>query len=188
VVSDAALLEVLGFPPEWAPDEAEYDRRKDLWIRPRLQQTAGGAPGAPPTGSAAAETGALTPERVRGAVELAVERAREQAGNRLLTRARKIPALARQLEGVPTREIPGRIGSLGVATLGNGTPLMSIELVAGSTASLAATLDGWGVSSAVRDHLCSRVETHAAETLWDVTPAPFGDDIALLAEEAARGA
>lgn len=156
VISDEALRGVIGFDDTDAPSDAEWEKRIALWKPPRLQSTTGGSPGAPDASQASA---------VEGAVLAAVARSREAAGAKLRVRANRVPELAARINGVPNHDLPRLLGPLGATLIGSNRARLE-ELVTGSTRPLAQVLEQLGVSEAVREHLCSKVETHVASTLF----------------------
>lgn len=172
-ISDAKLRDVLGFDEGDAPDQAEYDRRVALWRKPSRAN------------SDRIQGQASLDERVRGAVELAVRRSMEVAGSRVRSAAQRVPDLAAAIAGAPdAAAIPRLLGRATVAALGNGTPMMDVDLTRGTTQGLRAQLGEWGVKAHVVDHLCTHVETHAAHVLFDEGPRDFPEALRILVEEA----
>lgn len=110
--------------------------------------------------------------RILGQADMAVERCRELAGQRLVTRIRNAqcePCLERINGSEPTL-VAAVLGQQAADDL--GCPAAA-DLVAGGTRSFVASILRLGVEAAAASHLAEIVEHHAARTLRDADPAPL---------------
>lgn len=108
--------------------------------------------------------------RILGASDLALLRAREAAGNRILTSARRDPDMAKLIEGVPTRDLAATLGRERVRSLRVPS---DAELVTGARALINEALRQWGLSDEVTALVGRSIEQHAIRTLYDMRPAPL---------------
>ncbi len=109
--------------------------------------------------------------RVLGAAELQAERARERAGAKIVTAARKpsgCQECAERVQSTPNSMVASVLGAEQVADL----KLTPASLTAGSCDPLRTVLPEWGVPVAVANRIAGLVEKHAAATLFDPTPLP----------------
>jgi hypothetical protein len=134
-----------------------------------------GAPAAEPTVNDAPE---VTPRaaagdrpELAGAMAVALERCRELAGSRLVSRAKGCDECQPLVRDVPARLVPAALGKFRAASVAPG--LTAARLVEGGTSGLQATLLGWGTDHAEVARLCKLVERHAAATLWSRDVASF---------------
>jgi len=123
-------------------------------------------------GDAVVSSGDLGPQaaRVLGAADLALHRARELAGSRLRSYAKRDREAQKLIDGVRPALVPATLGRERARALRAPSER---ELVAGVRETLAEALRLWGVDDAIADPLADRVEQHAARTLFDARPAPL---------------
>lgn len=184
VISDEALRVSNGFEESDAPDEAEYDRRVGVKLGDTSLAIGGGISAAPPLGTPSAppspnggpagvQPGPPNQQsaRILTAAELMVERARELAGSRLLTRIPKDSEMRTRLRDVPKRHVASVLGKDG--TYGAEAD----ALVAGAGEAFTAKLQEWGVHPRVAYDLVRTAEEHAAVTLFDAEPGPLPDSV-----------
>lgn len=134
LISDATMREALGFTDDdkRTDEEVQADEAK----RPTFPETKD--PNALPeepeplTASATADIGAELvridrglQERLEGAADIALERALERAGNRLLTRGQKDKALTASLSGVKPKQAAATIGRTKASSLASVDELLS---------------------------------------------------------------
>lgn len=150
-----------------------------------LEETAGGqtteATGGPVSGAdqEAGPPAAGEPEprqpitasalRILGQADMAVERCRELAGQRLIRHVRNAqcaPCLER-IADIQSDMVASALGQQAADDL--GTPGAS-ELVSGGTRSFITSIRRLGVTPEAASHLAEIVEHHAARTLHDETP------------------
>lgn len=196
VVSSTYYREKIGATEDDAPDDAEIERR--------LEIERGGQPAAEPEqdgetnpadGGAGGDTDEDAPDdpdagdeeedddtpsavasanRILGAAEFAVERARELAGSRLRSKATgrpdACPECVDQIDGVPAARVAATLGADAVRSLITGS---DSALVAGAGLAFAATLERWGVNGGWPDELGRMVEQHALRTLYEREPPPL---------------
>jgi hypothetical protein len=114
---------------------------------------------------------ALEAARVAGAADLAVRRFREQAGNRLLSLAKRDSDLLAEIREseVKTCDIAAFLGRDRVRQLGG----VESELVPSAHQMLDDTFRAWNLSADVRTVLLEQVERHAIRTLYDAKPTPL---------------
>lgn len=125
-----------------------------------------------------------------GALAVALERCRELAGSRLVSRAKGCEECQPYVRDVPARLVPATLGKYRAGSIAPGKT--ATMLVAGGTAALQATLLAWGTDHAETARLCKLVERHAAQTLWSRDVAAFTLEhrpptSAEMIESAARG-
>lgn len=148
-------------PPQLAPDGGPPD-------------TEDGAPAeeAPAEPGAVASANGNEPDhipaawRIVGAADVALLRAREAAGNRLRSLAKRDPELRELLEGVPTGQIACALGPERVRRLKTSER----DLVAGSRPLIADAFRLYGLDPALAARVCDFVEQHAARTLYEERP------------------
>lgn len=129
-----------------------------------------GPPAAEPTVEDAPEAVAASarPE-LAGAMAVALERCRELAGSRLVSRAKGNDDCRPLITDVPNRLVAASLGKFRAQAIAPG--LTARKLVEGGTASLQAALLGWGVDHAETARICQAVERQAAATLWQTFAA-----------------
>lgn len=113
----------------------------------------------------------LEAARIAGAADLALLRAREAAGNRLRSLAKRNPDLLALIQDVPARDVAAVLGADNVRALGVADPR---ELVIGISDLLGETFRLWrldlnGATSLIAD----QVTQHAARTLFELRPVPL---------------
>ena len=114
---------------------------------------------------------ALVLARISGAADLALFRAREAAGNRIRSLAKRDPETLRLLESVPARQVAAVLGPERTRALGVDSEL---ELVSGVSPILVDALRLFGVRAPSVAHLViEKIEQHAARTLYDANPSPL---------------
>jgi hypothetical protein len=131
------------------------------------------AEGAPKTTEAeeAGLVGSLRAAQIAGAADLALLRAREAAGNRLRSLAKRDPDLHALLEDMPARDIAAYLGPDRVRALGVADPR---ELVNSGTSLVVDALALWRIGDAATVLLIAeQVEQHAARTLFEERPTPL---------------
>jgi hypothetical protein len=110
-------------------------------------------------------------ERILGASELAVERARSLAGSRLRTRAHNgCPDCKEALADVAQSMVASALGMDKARELKSPSER---DLVDGGADDLVQTLVRWGVGLAPARAIGDQVEAHAARTLYEREPAPL---------------
>ncbi len=107
--------------------------------------------------------------RIEGAADLAILRAREAAGNRLLSLARRNPEIYALVEGVPARDVAATLGVDNVRAL----QVSERDLVAYATPLIRDALRLWGLDDTIVGLIVEQVERHAARTLYDARPSPL---------------
>lgn len=106
-----------------------------------------------------------------GAAHVVMHRAREKAGARLVSLAKRDDELAKMLEGVPLTKVAAALGPEGIARLRAPEPR---ELVAGSADLLEVCLAQWGIrDEKAAEFLGDQIEHHAARTLFETDPMPL---------------
>lgn len=192
-LSDRALRVATGFDESDAPDEDE----RRVWIAVHARDTqlaitgvpsspaaAGGhqdtvdsgiAPEEvvtePPPEDAAVASASYTAARVLGVCDLALLRAREAAGNRLLSLAKRDAVLTKRLRRVDTGQVAATLSAVGVESL--DAPAVR-ELVTGARPLVLSALRQFGVADPlIAGRIADSVERHAASTLFELDPRPF---------------
>jgi hypothetical protein len=107
--------------------------------------------------------------RIAGAADLAMLRAREVAGSRLRSLAKRDPEAQKLIDGVPNRTVAARLGAEMVKRLGEDER----ALVARARGVLEDALRMWGLDEETAALLVDQVERHAARTLYDENPSPL---------------
>jgi hypothetical protein len=107
--------------------------------------------------------------RILGASDLAVLRAREVAGNRLRSLAKKDKDAAKLIQGVRSGLVAPTLGRERVHAL----KVTEAELIDGARDLIEETLRIWDIDEAVAEKVAESVERHAALTLYDERPATF---------------
>lgn len=189
VVSDAYYLDKIGATEADAPDEEELARRTLILLKQvppevaaeegETAPDAGGRGGdtveeppaqpaetAPVVEALPASARALQTAKILGAAELAVERARELAGNRIARRSQSCPECMERIHGVPRALVASVLGADQVRSVLDGHGAED-ELVAGAGKVLADRLVAWGINGGWPDKLGEMVEQHALKTLYD---------------------
>lgn len=113
--------------------------------------------------------------RILGAADMALLRARELAGSRIVSYAKRDAECKRMAGEVRTGMVAATLGREKVRSL--RTP-SEAELVAGSRGLIKDALRVWGVDEKVADALADHIERHAARTLYDRNPAALPDTFA----------
>lgn len=159
-----------GSAVEVAPGEISPNNGSDV---PQEGPTTGaevepGPPDEPPDPQALlASFDLATVSRIVGAADLALLRAREAAGHRLRSLAKRDPDAAKMIEGLPGREIAPKLGRDRVKALG----VTEIELVAPAAALIKDSLRVWGIDAQASSLIAEQIERHAAKTLYEERPA-----------------
>lgn len=113
--------------------------------------------------------------RILGAADLALFRAREAAGNRIRSLAKKDPDALALLDGVRAGQVCFTLGRERVRAL-RADPL---ELVSGARDLIVDALRVYGITDEdVVERITENVERHAARTLYDERPSPLPDAFA----------
>lgn len=149
---------------------------------PATEPTVADAPSNGNTPAPPARTAAAARPELRGALAVAFEQCRTLAGNRLVSRAKGCEECQPYVRDVPARLVPAALGKFRAGSIAPG--VSARELVKGGTASLQATLLGWGIDKAEVANVCQAVERHAAATLYARDPGAIPMPVA--AAEAAR--
>lgn len=206
VVSDEYLRDKGGATEQAAPAEDELDRRIAVMLKdlPRAlgeePEEGETAPQDGGTGGDTDETPPDQPPRVRngngrpqeavaamvlGAAELAVERTRELAGNRLKGRAQHCDECRKRMEGSPPALIAANLGALVVGDLISGQ-IRESSLVAGGARPFRDTVQKWGVEQEWAEELEQQIESHALRTLYEQQPPPMPAGFHTLVARATR--
>jgi hypothetical protein len=182
IISDASAREAGGWNDDDTPDEAELERRmaikmRDSQLLPQgmrpepkrvrgtedAQQPPAKPPEEPPSPSKPNQASVIV-----GAVEYAVERARELAGSRIRTRLKQCAPCQHNIDGFPNALVASQLGPETVAEAGD-----ELELVRGAGSCLSRVLARQGVEAERAAHLGNLVERHAAQTLYMAEPPPM---------------
>lgn len=102
--------------------------------------------------------------RIVGAAEMALERLRERAGSILRGKRMTCEGCFTGTEKIPNAALAAAVGPDVVLTLGFQS---TAALVAGGAEPFATTLLRMGVDPVIAKKLADRLETHAAETMYD---------------------
>lgn len=105
--------------------------------------------------------------RVLGAAELALLRARELAGSRLRNYAKKDTEAWKLLDGIPSHRVPWILGQEKSEALSG---LTEAQLVSGARDFMLDAFRLWRLEEPVVEALATRIEQHAARTLWEESP------------------
>lgn len=200
IVSDAYAREKIGAPESAAPGPEELKRRTEILLKqdpyadnadPRVGQgetppPAGGQGGdtsqTPPTDSQTRPSGAKPPSpapnmalMVLGAATMQIDRARELAGNRLITRAQSCDECRDKIRNVPRALVAAALGAEQVRTVIDGHATEA-SLVDGVGTAFADRLVAWGINGGWPQQLGQMVEQHALRTLYqeEAPPLPAG--------------
>jgi hypothetical protein len=106
---------------------------------------------------------------LHGVARATVRRARELAGNRLLTRVRKDAELRALVANCPNAAVAPKLGPERCASANLGTPQ---ELVASAGEGFGDIAAEFGLDPAVGKRVGRLLEEHAAKTLFEENPAP----------------
>lgn len=129
------------------------------------------APPEPPDGTASLiGTNGDGAARIMGAAYLGMLRAREVAGNRLVSLAKRDNDLRELLRGVATGEVAHTLGADRVHKLGVVTER---ELVAPASPLIVDTIRMFGLPREVAAQIAAGIEEHTARTLYERTPRPL---------------
>lgn len=194
VISDQALREAGGYTDDDAPDDQELERRTfikvsenpygtvDAQLDPEGETApADGGSGndateAPPDSETAAPepvaASALLAERIRGASESHITRARSLAGSRLRNRSQGCETCQEDIGGVHPSAVAATLGSVRVREIIDGHT-SEVALVAGAGRELAETLRRFGVEGDWPDELGRLVEAFSVKTLYEREPPPL---------------
>lgn len=113
---------------------------------------------------------ALLVGRIEGAAQLALFRAREAAGARIISAIRRNPELTELARAVQIRDVAATIGRVKVQeALGN----RETTLVGGARDLVIETLAMFGVPPDVALLVADTIEAHAARTIYDLRPQPL---------------
>lgn len=111
---------------------------------------------------------------VQGAAQLALLRARESAGSRLRTLARRDDETLALIEGVAARDVAATLGRTRVRNLPNVPSEMA--LVGGARTLILDALRVFGITDdGVQTSIADTIEKHAARTLYDLKPQLMPD-------------
>jgi|GEM_PF-1904692 len=111
---------------------------------------------------------------VQGAAQLALLRAREAAGSRLRTLARRDDETLALIEGVPARDVAATLGRARVRNLPNVPS--EAALVGGARTLILDALRVFGITDdGVQTSIADTIEKHAARTLYDLKPQLMPD-------------
>ena len=120
--------------------------------------------------------GGLAPNLVLGASQVALIRAREAAGNKLLTLAKRDPELRDRLRGVRSGDIAFTLGPENVKALGAPSER---ELVHCAHNLITEALRTWGIIDAeLIELIAENVEQYAARTLYEPRAAQMPPSLA----------
>lgn len=125
-----------------------------------------------PITAAAVSDGALMAARIAGAAEVAVDRCRELAGNKLVTKVRNSgrKELLDLIVGIEKALVAATLGREALAGL---DPPDARALVARGSDSFIASAARMGLTNGYGPDLGEMIEHHAARTLYDADPAPL---------------
>jgi len=172
-ISDSALREASGFTDHDAPDEQETTRRIGIMLGESVLATGvdvdvdrGKSPPRVRVRSGSQDLSPPSQGEIRMAAAVALNRAREIAGARLINRAK----LQGRFNDTPASMIAARLGPEEVARLGLTAP----DLVSGAMGPFLDALAAHGVARAERMALAERIERFAAETLFQSAPSLDG--------------
>lgn len=118
--------------------------------------------------------------KIIGASESAVNRIREKAGARLVSRSQGCEPCREKIAGVPLSLVASALGMDQVRNL----VATETELVAGGADSLAETITRWGVGGEWTGELGKMVEAHAIRTLYEEEPPPLPAGFAAVVSRA----
>jgi hypothetical protein len=111
---------------------------------------------------------------VQGAAQLALLRAREAAGSRLRTLARRDDEAQALIDGVGARDVAAVLGKARVRKMPNVPS--DADLVNGAHDLIVDALRVFGITDAgIVAVIAETVERHAARTLYELKPAPLPD-------------
>lgn len=129
--------------------------------------------------------------QLRGAAELAVERAREVAGAKLRSRSESCAECMEAINGAPNRRVVALLGAdrvrhvLAESQTSTRHPAISErDLVKGAGEGFVAVAVRMGLTPEWANSLAEVVETHAARTLYDLDQPPLPSAFAALARRA----
>jgi hypothetical protein len=181
-LSDAALRRAHNFNDHDAPSEDEREFYEAVKLKARIRpedeseedssDTGSDAPGSEPA-QEDERTGEPSPmndgqeTRLLGAAELALERARELAGSRLLSKKMTCDGCFKGAEDVPPPQLAHHLGREVVEMLGFTS---DFALVSGGCRTLVATAARWGLPEERAKILAALIERFAAETLFEKDP------------------
>lgn len=108
--------------------------------------------------------------KIIGASDLALLRARELAGTRLRSLAKRDKAVLGTLVAVKNTAVAAKLGPDTAASIG-APPAR--QLVQGAGDAIMDALRMWEVGDDMAASICARIEQHAARTLYDENPTPM---------------
>ena len=109
---------------------------------------------------------------VQGAAQLALLRAREAAGSRLRTLARRNNETLALIDGVAARDVAATLGRSRVKNMPNVPS--ETDLVGGARTLVLDALRVFGITDeTVMVAIAETIEKHAVRTLYDLKPAPL---------------
>lgn len=114
--------------------------------------------------------------RALGAADVAFFRARELAGARLKSYAKRNPDARKAIDGIANHRVAAALGTDTARAIG-APPAR--QLVDGAAEILAETLAQWGVAAEVVEWLGDRLEQYAAATLFEERPGPLPQTFAV---------
>jgi hypothetical protein len=109
--------------------------------------------------------------RLAGACDLALLRAREVAGNRLKSLAKRDSGVTAKINGTPARDIAATLGPEIVERIARG--VSTRELVAPASDLLADSIRVYGFGETATALVVEQIERHAAKTLFELRPSPL---------------
>lgn len=138
---------------------------------PNPAEAKGQAPAPPVNSQVGSMNGEALTAKILGAADLAMHRAREQAGNRLRSLAKRDDECLKLLDGVRAGQVAPTLGVERVRAL---RAPHELQLVEGAASLLADALKLWGIEDAnIAELLGERIEQHAARTLYEEHPQPL---------------
>lgn len=156
-------------PPAAPLPDGTVDKGSDAGEAPRKAPDEPAPKDSPDDVQASALNG-YAADRIIGACDLGLYRARELAGARLRTHAHRDKEVLKALDGVSNCDVPSKLGRDTARAL--GVP-PERDLVKGVGESLGETFRLWRVSPELVEPLVQRIEQHAAKTLFDKQPSPL---------------
>lgn len=142
----------------------------------------GGGTGTPPTNESKPQGGDQGPPEqptpnggvnaaaVHGAAQAAVYRAREAAGSRVASLAKRDPEIAARINGTPRSEIVALIGKEGMVAI---QAPQEKELIRGARSLIEETLRSWSLDQETVTQIANAVEQHVLMTLYERKPKPL---------------
>jgi hypothetical protein len=203
VVSNAYYLDKIGATEEDAPDEEELEFRL-RWIAKKVEPDedeqqegetspaeggrGGDANEAPPDVDESREENGKVPDavvaavRIASAVEAYVDRARELAGNRLVSRSKGCDDCREVIADVRPGDVAAALGREQVQAIIDGHT-SEAQLVAGAGERFASAVTRWGYDPGFARELGTLVERHALDTLYEREPPALPADLSLAVQK-----